>query len=88
MVAEIPEGLTIDHLCRTTLCVRPDHLDPVPNRINNLRRNSLSALNARKTRCPQGHEYTLENTYLGRNGSRECRTYKIPRMRAYRLTAR
>jgi hypothetical protein len=25
----IPEGLTIDHLCRTTLCVRPDHLEPV-----------------------------------------------------------
>lgn len=25
----IPDGLTIDHLCNTTLCVNPDHLEPV-----------------------------------------------------------
>ncbi len=25
----IPEGLHIDHLCRTRACVNPDHLEPV-----------------------------------------------------------
>lgn len=31
--------------------------------------------NARKTHCPKGHEYTLENTYVSHGGrSRACRT--------------
>ena len=25
----IPDGLTLDHLCRTPACVRPDHLEAV-----------------------------------------------------------
>jgi hypothetical protein len=29
LVGPIPEGLTIDHLCRNKVCVRPDHLEPV-----------------------------------------------------------
>lgn len=34
---EIPAGLVIDHLCRTTLCVRPDHLEPVTHAENHAR---------------------------------------------------
>src|SRR5688500_4996363 len=30
----IPEGLTLDHLCRVPACVRPDHLEPVTHREN------------------------------------------------------
>lgn len=33
----IPEGLTIDHLCRVRLCVNPDHLEPVTLAENALR---------------------------------------------------
>lgn len=28
-VAPIPEGLTIDHLCRIHRCINPEHLEPV-----------------------------------------------------------
>lgn len=33
----IPDGLTIDHLCRTKLCVNPSHLEPVPPAVNTAR---------------------------------------------------
>lgn len=33
----IPEGLTIDHLCRFTSCVNPDHLEPVTDAENQRR---------------------------------------------------
>jgi hypothetical protein len=33
----IPDGLVLDHLCRTPLCVRPDHLEPVTMRENTVR---------------------------------------------------
>lgn len=33
----IPDGLVIDHLCRTPFCVNPDHLQPVPQMVNTQR---------------------------------------------------
>lgn len=41
LVGPIPAGLTIDHLCRVTSCVRPDHLEPVTN-AENVRRMNVS----------------------------------------------
>lgn len=38
MVGPIPEGYTIDHLCRNPSCVNPDHLEPVDNAENQRRR--------------------------------------------------
>jgi hypothetical protein len=28
-VGEIPDGLTVDHLCRNRMCVNPDHMELV-----------------------------------------------------------
>lgn len=39
VVGPIPEGLTIDHLCRNRGCVRPDHLEVV-TRGENTRRGA------------------------------------------------
>lgn len=64
-VGPIPEGLVLDHLCRNTLCVNPGHLEPVTQR-ENVRRAS-------PTHCPQGHEYSAENTHVCVDGSRRCR---------------
>lgn len=74
--ADIPAGLFLDHLCRNRWCVNPWHTEPVTNHVNILRGVSFSAVNARKTHCPQGHEYTPENTYLygPRKAWRLCRS--------------
>ena len=76
LVGPIPEGLTLDHLCRVRRCVNPVHLEPVTGRVNTLRGENPLAKNARKTHCPQGHPYDLLNTYTDPAGRRHCRTCK------------
>ncbi len=59
----IPEGLTIDHLCGEQLCVNPSHMEAVAR---NTRR-------PKPKRCPRGHPYTPENTYIDPRGAKVCR---------------
>jgi hypothetical protein len=73
LVGPIPDGMTIDHLCRNPACVNPGHLEPVTMRENNLRGESPWAQNARKTHCPAGHPYDEANTRIGTKGDRKCR---------------
>lgn len=44
----IPDGLQIDHLCCTTACVNPGHLEPVTGAENNRRRIQTNARRARE----------------------------------------
>ena len=53
----IPDGLEIDHLCRTRPCCNPDHLEAVTTQVNSHRGISLAAQNVKKTHCPKGHPY-------------------------------
>ena len=68
LVGLIPDGLHIDHLCRVKVCCNPAHLEPVTIAENNRRSAVLI------TACPNGHEYTVQNTLQNGTGSRYCRT--------------
>lgn len=76
MIAEIPAGLELDHLCRVRHCVNPWHLEPVTPLVNS-QRSTAGAVNAQRqlaiTHCPQGHTYDDANTRIKKNGTRACR---------------
>lgn len=69
----IPEGLTVDHLCRNRACVNPFHMEIVTRGENVLRGDTVSARNKLKTHCPRGHPYSEENTYNDGRSGRRCR---------------
>ena len=77
---EISPGLVLDHLCRVTLCVKPDHLEPVTN-AENIRRGLHGLL---RSHCSAGHPLTVDGVY-SRPGTarRECRECKRGRAREW-----
>lgn len=88
------EDWTVDHICHTTectlgkqcphrSCVNPRHLRLIPWGVNVAEGTSFSAVNARKTHCKWGHEFTPENSY-GYGGNRQCKTCAREASRARR----
>jgi hypothetical protein len=69
----IPDGLTVDHLCGSTLCVNPAHLEAVPLGENIRRSSGRAGTNSRKGSCLRGHPFSGENLRLAKDGSRRCR---------------
>ena len=85
LVAPLPCRLNadhsqIDHLCRRLICCNPLHMEAVLPKVNEGRSDSPAGINARKTHCKRGHQFTDENTRIstvkGKKG-RICRTCNL-----------
>ncbi len=87
-IGPIPDGMTVDHTCHDPKdcaggyscvhrsCVNPGHMQIVTIQDNLKRRASVIV-----THCPNGHEYSDENTYVSKAGTRQCVTCNRDRAR-------
>lgn len=85
LIGRIPDGLQLDHRCRTRSCVNPSHLEAVTQR-ENLRRGERGQEWGTETHCRYGHEYTEKNTAprADRKNGRACRECNRNKARACR----
>lgn len=87
--APVPDGLFLDHVkargCRHRNCVKVTHLEPVTNRENLLRGDTIAAAHIAQTHCKRGHLFNDVNTEHRPGGGRSCRLCVRIARRARRL---
>lgn len=85
----VPDGLVLDHVrargCIYRHCANTVHLEPVTQRENLLRGDTIAARNAAATHCPARHPYDAANTRIDRDGKRHCRECNREQTAASRL---
>lgn len=82
-IGKLPTNMELDHKCRVTLCIRPNHLELVTHK-ENIRRG-VYARNSGK--CPKGlHEMMGSNIYINpTTGKPRCRSCRDEYRRKYYL---
>jgi hypothetical protein len=80
----VPEGLVLDHLCRVTSCVNPEHLEPVTPAENTQRMfAAIGHYNDKKENCLRGHEFAPATLTPQGHRKRRCPTCARDHYQAY-----
>jgi hypothetical protein len=87
-VGPIPAGYHVDHLCRVTCCVNPDHLEAVPPVVNANRKPEQKNQYQNAVSCINGHPFSGTNLRIGKNGVRVCRACADERRRRWKAERR
>lgn len=76
-VGEIPENMSIDHICKNRKCCNPKHLQVLSIKENILLGSGVAAKNSKKTHCDRGHAFNEFNTRIAASGKRSCKVCKL-----------
>lgn len=87
----VPEGLELDHKCRNTLCMNPDHLEAVTHK-ENVRRGRCKDIWERyrnKKFCSRGHDLSVVGmTTVHYRGCNQYRCDECERIRGRKRRAK
>jgi|SRR5882724_4565826 len=78
----VSEGKEVDHICRNTMCINPEHLEAVTHG-ENVKRGLKAGLYERPLHCKQGHALTPDNVREEKDRWR-CKICQRDAMRRHR----
>jgi len=81
-VGPIPIRTELHHTCDRRACANFNHLKPLTRLEHTyISPHCFGFMNAAKTHCVHGHEFSIENTYWTKEGWRRCRKCRALSMR-------
>lgn len=69
----VSKGFEVHHTCENPLCVNWSHLKALSKQDHLMLSNNPWIINKNKTHCSRGHPFSKENTYIKKDGCRDCK---------------